>query len=74
MCVRKDLGNLPPFYFNIDKIPQCSIDDILLDDDEIPDLKNYKLRDDQIEWIDNWPTIKDSESSSIYGCPYFKGN
>lgn len=54
MCVRKDIGKLPPFYFNINKIPQCSIDDILLEDNEIPDLKSYKLRDDQIEWIDNW--------------------
>ena len=54
MCVRKDLGELPPFYFNIDKIPSCSIDDILLDDSEIPDLKKYQLRQDQIEWIDNW--------------------
>lgn len=54
MCVRKDIGSLPPFYFNIDKIPQCSIDDILLEDSEIQDLDTYKLRDDQIEWIDNW--------------------
>ncbi len=54
MCVRKDIGKLPPFYFNIDKIPQCSIDDILLNDDEISNLKDFKLRDDQIEWIDLW--------------------
>lgn len=54
MCVRKDLGEIPPFYFNIDKIPTCSIDDILLDDSEIPDLKKYQLRPDQIEWIDLW--------------------
>ncbi len=54
MCVRKDIGKLPPFYFNINKIPKCSIDDILLDDNEIPDLEQFKLRDDQIEWIDNW--------------------
>ncbi|MBQ6988513.1 MAG: DNA (cytosine-5-)-methyltransferase [Alistipes sp.] len=54
MCVRKDIGKLPPFYFNIGKIPPCSIDDILLDDNEIPDLSSYKLREDQIEWIDNW--------------------
>ena len=54
MCVRKDIGELPPFYFNIEKIPECSIDDILLSDDEIPNIKKYKLRDDQIEWIDLW--------------------
>lgn len=54
MCVRKDIGNLPPFYFNIDNIPTCSIDDVLLDDSEIDDLKSYQLKFDQIEWIDNW--------------------
>ena len=54
MCVRKDIGSLPPFYFNVSKIPSCCIDDILLDDDEIEDLGCYKLRDDQIEWIDLW--------------------
>lgn len=54
MCVRKDIGKLPPFFFNTDNIPPCSIDDILLDDNEIPDLDRYKLRDDQIEWIDLW--------------------
>jgi DNA-methyltransferase (dcm) len=54
MCVRKDIGKLPPFYFNINKIPKCSIDDILLDENQIPDLDKFKLRDDQIEWIDNW--------------------
>lgn len=54
MCVRKDVGSLPPFYFNQSNIPPCSIDDILQDDSEIPDLERYKLRPDQIEWIDIW--------------------
>lgn len=54
MCVRKDIGTIPPFYFNTDNIPDCSIDDILLDDRDIPDLEKYKLREDQIEWIDLW--------------------
>lgn len=54
MCVRKDIAELPPFYFNIEKIPQCSIDDILQDDDEIPNLVKYKLKPAQIEWINIW--------------------
>lgn len=54
MCVRKDIGNLPLFHFNVDRIPVCNIDDILLDDNEIKDLESYQLRQDQIEWIDNW--------------------
>ena len=54
MCIRKDVGEIPPFYFNIDKIPACSIDDVLLDDEEIPNLQKYQLREDQVEWIDLW--------------------
>ena len=54
MCIRKDLGHLPPFCFNINRLPQCSIDDILLDDEDIPDLYRYKLSEEQIEWIDIW--------------------
>jgi DNA (cytosine-5)-methyltransferase 1 len=54
MCVRKDVGKLPPFYFNMERIPKCSIEDILLPDSEIPDLKKYQLKPQQIEWIDNW--------------------
>jgi len=54
MCVRKDIGELPPFYFNMERIPKCSIDDILLPDSEIPDLQHYQLKPQQIEWIDNW--------------------
>ena len=54
MCVRKDIGTLPPFYFNIYRIPKCNIDDILLNDNEIEDIDSYKLKPEMIEWIDNW--------------------
>lgn len=54
MCVRKDIADLPPFYFNPENIPDCSIDDILQDDSEIPNLVKYKLKPAQIEWIDIW--------------------
>jgi DNA (cytosine-5)-methyltransferase 1 len=54
MCVRKDIGELPPFHFNTKNIKPCSIDTILLNDEDIEDISHYKLRDDQIEWIDNW--------------------
>ena len=54
MCIRKDIGELPEFYFNEDNIPKCSIDDILLDDSQIPNLDHYKLSEQQITWIDNW--------------------
>lgn len=54
MCVRQDIGNIPNFYFNENNIPECNIDDILQDDDEIPNLKKYRLKPEQIEWIDLW--------------------
>ena len=54
MCVRKDIADLPPFYFNPDRMPKCSIDSILLEDDEIDDLARYQLKPEMIEWIDNW--------------------
>ena len=70
MCVRKDIGSLPPFYFNINKIPTCSIDDILLNDDEIDDLGQYKLREDQIEWIDLWNEfIQNIKCDNLPGFP-----
>ena len=70
MCVRKDIGKLPPFYFNESTIPTCSIDDILLDDDEIPNLEKYKLKPEQIEWIDNWNTfIQNIKCDKLPGFP-----
>ena len=54
MCVRKDISDIPTFYFNPDKVPQCSIDSILQEDDEICDLDKYQLKPEMVEWIDNW--------------------
>ncbi len=54
MCVRKDIATLPPFYFNPERIPPCSIDSILQKDEEIDDLDRYKLKPEMIKWIDNW--------------------
>ena len=54
MCVRKDIGKIPNFYFNENSIPECNIDDILQDDEEIPNLQKYQLKPEQIEWIDLW--------------------
>lgn len=54
MCVRKDIGEIPPFYFNQERIPECSIDSILQEDSEIENLERYRLKPEMIEWIDNW--------------------
>ncbi len=54
MCVRKDIGTLPPFYFNEENLPQCNIDDILQDDDEIENIGKYRLSADKIELLNIW--------------------
>lgn len=54
MCVRRDVGSLPPFAFNTANITPCRIDDVLLDDSQIPDLAKFRLTEDKIEWIDLW--------------------
>lgn len=54
MCVRKDVADIPPFHFNPERMPECSIDSILLKDSEINDLQRYQLKPEMMEWIDNW--------------------
>lgn len=54
MCLRKDLGTLPEFYFDSDILPECSIDDILLEDEEITNLEQYRLDQHMVELIDVW--------------------
>ena len=54
MCIRKDIGRIPEFYFDSDDLPECSIDDILQDDDSITDIDHYRLDQDLVELIDVW--------------------
>jgi len=54
MCIRKDLGSLPEFVFNENNIPECSIDGILQNENEIENLSKYQLSKDQIQLIDIW--------------------
>lgn len=54
MCVRKDIGEIAPFKFNKEDLPPCSIESILQDDAEIPDLDNYRISPDMVNLIDIW--------------------
>ena len=54
MCIRKDIGDLPEFVFDKNKVPTCKISDILQNDNEITDLECYKLEEDKITLIDLW--------------------
>lgn len=54
MCVRKDIGVLPKFSFEANKLPKCDIEDILQSDEEIEDLPHYQLSQDYIDLLDLW--------------------
>lgn len=54
MCVRKDIGEIPPFRFDKEQMIQCSIDSILQEDDEIPDIEEYRISSEMEKLIDLW--------------------
>lgn len=54
MCVRKDVGSIQPFVFDKKKLPQCSINDVLLDDKDIPNIKEYRISLDMENLINLW--------------------
>lgn len=70
MCVRKDVGSIPEFTFNADKLPKCKIDDILQDEAEIQNLDKYKISTEQIELINLWDEfIKGIKVEKLPGFP-----
>ena len=54
MCVRKDIGNIKDFEFKKEQIVPCSIDSILQDDNEIPNIEEYRISPDMEGLIDLW--------------------
>ncbi|MCQ2294382.1 MAG: DNA cytosine methyltransferase [Bacteroidales bacterium] len=54
MCIRKDIGEIRPFEFNKKKLPTCSIEKILQDDNEIPNIEEYRISQDMENLIDLW--------------------
>ncbi len=74
MCIRKDVdeqqGHLPLFKFDESKIVPSTIDSVLQDDKEIPNLKHFKLSDDQVLLIDLWDEfIKNIKEEKLPGFP-----
>ena len=53
MCIRKDIGDIAPFEFKVSQTP-CTIDSILENDRDIPDICEYQISDDMINLIDLW--------------------
>ena len=54
MCVRKDIGQVPPFRFTKKQMIPCSIDSILQDDKEIDNIEEYRISADMEELINLW--------------------
>lgn len=54
MCVRKDLGEVQPFVFDKKKAPKCSVEDILQDDKEIPNIEDYRISPDLEDLVNLW--------------------
>ena len=49
--------------------PKCSIDDILLDDSDIDDIKNYMLKDKEIELVNMWNNFIKGINGLLPGFP-----
>ncbi len=74
MCIRKDVdaeqGTLPLFKFDESKIVPSTIESVLQDDTEIPNLEHYRLSEVQIQLIDLWDEfIKNIKESKLPGFP-----
>ncbi len=69
MCVRKDVGDIPEFYFDEAKIKPCKIDDILLDDSEIENLEDYKLDEEYVSLIEVWNAFVKGLKTELPGFP-----
>lgn len=54
MCVRKDVGEVSPFELEKDLMKPCTIDSILQDDNEIPNIEEYRISSDMENLIDLW--------------------
>lgn len=70
MCVRKDIGEIKPFSFDKKNIPSCSIETILQYDNEIPNLKEYRISSNMEDLINLWNEfIQSIEVDKLPGFP-----
>lgn len=54
MCIRKDLGQIKPFSFDRKRIRPCSIETILQNEEEIPNLHEYRISCEMENLINLW--------------------
>lgn len=69
MCQRKDLGDLPQFVFDSSKknLPRCSIEDVLMDDAEIPNIEKYRISPKLEEMIRAWDDFVKGTNGDMFG-------
>lgn len=54
MCIRNDVGHIAPFHFKSSESIPCTIESILQDDSEIPNIEDYQISPDMEKLIDLW--------------------
>lgn len=54
LCIRKDIGKVRPFTFTKEQIIPCTINSILQDDSEIPNIEKYRISPDLEDLINLW--------------------
>lgn len=54
MCIRKDIGEIRPFVFDKKILPECSIENILQNDNEITNIEEYRISPGMENLIDLW--------------------
>lgn len=69
LCKRKDLGELPSFTFDKKNRPTSDAFSILQSDDEIEDLKKYKLSKREIDLINLWNEFLTIVKNDLPGFP-----
>lgn len=54
MCIREEIGEVRPFDFDNKHLPECNIETVLQDDNEIDNLQTYRISSDIESLIDLW--------------------
>lgn len=70
MCVRKDIGEIPPFAFDEKEMHLCNINSVIQSDSEISNIGRYRLSDEQMQLLDMWDEfIRNIECERLPGFP-----
>lgn len=67
MCVRNDVGEVPPFHFDYNHLAECHIESIMQPDNEIENIDELRLSPQQTELLNLWEEF-------IHGIHSLNGN